>query len=392
MSFKRVKAIQSMNLKCVFRLGRCTIHPNKYTCVVTSALITKPETVVQSIEGDHIEGKSNRDVEAIAFRDAKVEYFPRGLNTVFPHLKSCFIRNCSLKKITKQDLVGLENLTSLGIVSCKVKSLPDDLLENMKQLKHISFEDNQIERLSSRVFQPVLENNLALIELRKNKIIDDFYGKTHPKSSDSVESIEKLMKIIDKKYKKRSNDDFTKMFAEKFTKGFEDMWSTGKFSDFTIVVGNREFRVHKSVLAIQSSVFAAIFETDSENSRHQMTIEDFSVESVEEFLRYFYTGVLPEKSNNMEIYSLSAKFKISNLKSVFKEDIIHNLDSSTAIETFSLGHLHDDDELKLKSLHLISCLFPDHSLNIKLIENPEKLKMLIDAKQNYEIILKQLKT
>jgi hypothetical protein len=60
----------------------------KYTCKVTEASITNPETTIKSFIGNHKPGKINKDVEAIYFLGTKVEYFPRGLHLIFPRLES----------------------------------------------------------------------------------------------------------------------------------------------------------------------------------------------------------------------------------------------------------------------------------------------------------------
>jgi BTB/POZ domain len=92
--------------------------------------------------------------------------------------------------------------------------------------------------------------------------------------------------------------DFCKHFSDKFLKDFEGLWNSKRFSDFTIIVGAKEFLVHKTVLGSQSSFFAAMFESDVEEMRTgKMTITDFSAEAVEEFLRHFYTGELPSVAN-----------------------------------------------------------------------------------------------
>jgi hypothetical protein len=62
-------------------------------------------------------------------------------------------------------------------------------------------------------------------------------------------------------------------------------------SDFTISAGvgiKGKFKVHKVVLAIRSTVFSAMFKTKGmkESKNNEMTIEDFGVDAVQEFLEY----------------------------------------------------------------------------------------------------------
>ncbi|CRK90086.1 CLUMA_CG003804, isoform A, partial [Clunio marinus] len=97
-----------MELFCDFKE-----HGVAYTCDIHFSAITIPNMNIQSITGTHLEGKSDEDVEAIRFKDTTVNYFPQGLNKIFPNLKTVEIDNCGLKSITQRDLVGLENIRKL---------------------------------------------------------------------------------------------------------------------------------------------------------------------------------------------------------------------------------------------------------------------------------------
>lgn len=132
-----------MEINCEFRESRCTIYPGKYTCSVTKALITDPRTRIKAFKGTHVAGKANIDVEALSFKNTKVEYFPRGLHRIFHNLKLVFIDNCETKEISRKDLAGLEILEAFGVVRSHLKKLPNDLFLGMSKLNCISFFGNQ---------------------------------------------------------------------------------------------------------------------------------------------------------------------------------------------------------------------------------------------------------
>lgn len=378
-----------MKLNCEFRKGICAIYLNKYTCVVTSSAIVRPNTRVNGFIGAHLPGRCNSDVEAIKFEDTTVEHFPRGLHKVFPSLTSLFIRNCGLKSISRRDLSGLENLTGLGIFSNQLTSLPSNLLTNMRRLKNISFVGNKLENVSSQLLVPVRDNDLTYVDFRKNERINSVFGFTT--SCYNVDSLEQLMKIIDTNCKQPAEDEqHLKAFVDKFSHGFKELWTTGQLSDFTIVAGSREFRVHKNVLSIQSAVFAAIFENDEDES-NVLRLDEFSANVVEQFLSFLYTGDIPDGSNALELFAISCKFEVDELKDISEEMILDNLGEANAYEVFTIGHLFSSDNLKSAAFDEIKSLFPGTKLPEYLVNRPENVKELIDAKLNYDSVLQGFK-
>lgn len=69
-------------------------YPGEYSCKITKAAIATPDVTIISFKGIHHPRKNNNDVIHLHFENAKVEYFPRNLQTFFPNLKTVAIRNC----------------------------------------------------------------------------------------------------------------------------------------------------------------------------------------------------------------------------------------------------------------------------------------------------------
>ena len=69
---------------------------------------------------------------------------------------------------------------------------------------------------------------------------------------------------------------------------------TGKFSDAKICIGEKEFNVHRTILAARSPVFAAMFEHDCEENRQNMVrISDIDADVFQDLLRYTYSAKIP---------------------------------------------------------------------------------------------------
>jgi hypothetical protein len=150
----------------------------------------------------------------------------------------------------------------------------------MKNLKKVSFYDNKLEFIDSKMLKPLKENQAKSVEFRGNTNIDACY---EPGNSRSVASLEDLMKIIDEKCKKpakhaeSSNEEEFDEFKNNF---FAELWANEKFSDFVIIAdGPKVFHVHKNVLGLRSSAFNEMFENNFDQK--ELKIENLEANSVE---------------------------------------------------------------------------------------------------------------
>lgn len=369
--------------------GEETTH---YTCEMYSCYphFVKPNTRIGAIQGIHLSGRSNEDVTAISMKTFNDEYVPHGLNAYFKNLEILEISETRLQKLAPRDLIGFEGLTELYITQTSLKYLPDNLFRNLRKLKRVSFSScgsiNNLEVVSSRLFKNLPKNQLEFIDLRGDrKLTDLVYDASNPKTM----TFNKLMTKIDKKFISpvQGNDHqeqtrCSDSFAENFQKNFEKLWTTKDFSDFTIIVGEKEFLVHKNVLGSQNSFFSAMFKSDNEEMRTgRMTITDFSDEAVEEFLRHFYTAELPSILNAMEMFALAAKYDMPVLKEMCEDLISENIDQTNATEIFNMARLFDSEDIKTLSLLEIKRMKSKNKRAAEREEETEKEKQEPPAKK-----------
>lgn len=352
-----------------------------YTCKVTSASISEPNTRISSFNGVHLPGKSDLDVEGLSFDDTEVKYFPRDLFLVFPNLTAIAITNCGLKVITRRDLVGLNNLTSFNVRENELKSVPSNLFTNMKKLRRISFGMNKLESVSVELFKNLDTSKLVHANFLGNVNIDAVF---QPGYKEHV-ALEDLMKIIETKCSKPDEDERRSlgMLKEFSEDDWNDLWTSKQSSDVVVIVGSEQIRVHTHVLAKQSPVFAATFENDMQERRTStVEIVEFSFEAVETFFHFLYTGEIPEATHAMELFALAVKYDVPALTLICEDIILENVDQSNAFEVLTLGNLYSSDDMKNLAFAKIKKIVPAVALTFELKSKPQLLKELLKAEEN----------
>lgn len=345
----------------------------KQSCFVESATINKPNTEIKIFKGIDPTIKFDATVKLV-FEDLQIEYFPRNLHKTFPHLTQLHIRKCGMKAISRRDFVGLENLERIDLDGNELTSLPRNLFTYMRDLKKISFAHNQIEIISTEMFKPFVGRSLKLVDFTGNKNLD--FAMTELTDF----KLHLLISAIQKGCKEPSRNfrPYKVCQREKLMKALSDQLLSGQLSDFVIKVGTREFRVHKDILAIQSPVFCAMFDSDMETI-DEIRMDEFSVGAVEEMLNFLYTGEIKDEKTAMEVFEIAANFDIVQLKLTSENIIVENFDSSFAFEILKLGTIYDSSEMKELAFQEIASRFTNRTIPKSLKDEPELLQKLAIA-------------
>lgn len=311
----------------------------RYTCVITSASIREPRKTIKAITGVHIAGKTNNYVTAIWFKNTVVEHFPHGLAAIYPRLVAVEIDNCGLQKISRADLAGLEKLIFLNLPGNKLASLPDNLFKSTPNLQRINFNQNNLGNLSAKLLEPLNAANLIEIHFEKNRTIDASFEKGRSLT------LETLKRMIENYCEPPSRTQRVVKQGDSVLLKLMGYKANGKLTDITIFAKGKDFKVHKAVLAAQSSVFENMFTNENiQGEQISQKIKNFGVETFGEFLDFFYSGQVQENFA-IELFELANEFDVPTLKNVCEEIIFEILDESNALEIYNLGH-----ERKFKAL------------------------------------------
>lgn len=145
-----------MNIQCKFQNNNYWPQVETfYGCEVTNTInITEPNTFITSVSGSHTSGKNHSMVEEIIFKDSKsrIHYFPKGIDKIFPHLKSIRIWYVELMEIHQDDLKPFAELEMFHPTSNKLEFLEKDLFKYNTKLKSFAADGNPIAYMDPNVF------------------------------------------------------------------------------------------------------------------------------------------------------------------------------------------------------------------------------------------------
>jgi len=135
----------------------------------------------------------------------------------------------------------------------------------------------------------------------------------------------------------------------------------GRFSDVVVVAEEREFPVHRAILAQRSDVFRAMFDVDmTEKQNKRVVIEDLSADAVSDLLTFIYTNSAPNVNMfAMELLAAAEKYNVPRLKAVCEAKLAKSLNIDNVIDRLLESETYRADQLKAAALHWISKHAPD---------------------------------
>ena len=260
-----------------------------------------------------------------------------------------------------------------------MKFLPNDLFVETPKLRWVFFNNNKIERLSSKIFYPLDKKSLETFWMGENTSVSVYFEQ------DGGTTLEALMKEIDEKCLSPIEDPLIKprqppTKSENRFKKYEEYFVTGKFSDFTIKFRGNEYKVHKIVLSSQSSMIDSIV-----HQRKIKKVKNMSHDAFEDFLRYFYFGTIRSEDNAMVLFGLAVEFDVATLKFACEEIILRYLNEFNMLEVFNLAHFRGSEVLKKAAFAIIKMSFLEISDN--KINTPKLVAEIINAKRRLDKLM-----
>lgn len=398
-----------MEFKCKY-----SDSPYGYACKVKKIVRDSSASTAHIFTGDHLSGKTNDDVKLFWIGNQPLGAIPKNLGEKFPNLMCLVIKRCGLKKIWKTDLVGLENLEQLILDGNDLPSLPNDLFADMKKLRSVTFYGNRLERLNAKLYMPIEDSFESEWLVGNAKIYDWFDGY------DGNGNLKRLMDLIDRleallvetglqsKSLRNTNRkpikgiDWHEHHHKQVITKFAEFKASGKFTDVTITIRGKEFKLHRNILAALSPKWEQIFtQTMFKKISHRKTptnvnaeselllekVQNFSHESFQSFLDFFYTGQLDVEANTLEIFELASVFEVTTLEAICTDKITADLSPANALEAYNLAHHHNSDQLKQTAFKAIQEMIPE--LPSRMVDQADQVNKIVNAKHDFEMMVKE---
>jgi len=185
------------HLKCDFNADNWIwVFDFAYKCTIKSdfSITSRTSTLISSVNGHHWNYKSNSDVNAFYASYRTINYFPRGLNDIFPNIKTIYIWHSGLKEVHQKDLQSLTNLVVIDLWDNEITTIPKGLFDYNSNLQHISFTENKITSIDSNVFNNLLK--LTNLLLDKNSCIDFKVVDNHELVMEEIRQLEHKCQVV----------------------------------------------------------------------------------------------------------------------------------------------------------------------------------------------------
>lgn len=220
--------IESLTLKCNFEI---TIYSaqNFYTCRALKFSNENENGKIRDIEGDHFDGKSNMNVEALIM-DGKLKFLSTNLNEMFKNLVRIDVTNSKLEKIVKENFIGL-NLEVLKLSKNRLENIDSDVFDGQNSLIKISLDRNKIKNLPDEIFSFTTELQTLRLENNNLKVLSENLLQNLPNLKEFFINDNKIEKLTADTFKNNKNLEILDVSNNKL-----------KFIESQILVGLKSLR------------------------------------------------------------------------------------------------------------------------------------------------------
>ncbi|XP_043479767.1 speckle-type POZ protein-like [Leptopilina heterotoma] len=127
------------------------------------------------------------------------------------------------------------------------------------------------------------------------------------------------------------------------------------FKDVTFKVEDKEFTANKTILAIRSPVFAAMFNSKmSEELTSIVQIKDIKPEIFQQMLNFVYNVEVEDLDKvALELFYAAEKYQLEELKTNCINSLCKNLSEKTVFDTLEMADLYSLSDLKSECLKLL---------------------------------------
>lgn len=343
----------------------------KYTAQIENVEI-KEKKIVKFI-GSHEENKTDDDVLGIRFDDCAMDFVPSGFCQIYKNLTILLVFNSDIRKLTMDDFEGCGQLKEIWFNGIKVEYLPGNLLNHMPDLEIVSIQSSMVKYIDTEILDDLPK--LKVAKFNKNDGIDAFYDSV----SNTGVSLEELKEKIKAAQPPPDYPVYIRINKDLLS-DMNNFIRIEKYKDFTISVGDEDFKVHKFILASRSTILADMIYNNP--SAVTLKLADMKKEIFKDVLNYIYHDKLMDiNTNAFEIFSAACRFGLEKLKIHAIRNMTAQITPDNALEMLFYGNGFKNEKLTKKAFEEIKKMIPGRQISEELIDKPEKVKLILNAKK-----------
>lgn len=138
----------------------------------------------------------------------------------------------------------------------------------------------------------------------------------------------------------------------------ESILNESKYSDFTFIVHEKVFKVHKCVLAAASPVFERLFETKfREAVSNECRVTDIEPHIFQFLLNFIYAGKLPEELHEenvaRKLFEAAHYYEINGLRDICTSVELYKLSKKNAVDIYEWADTFELDSIKMEAWKII---------------------------------------
>lgn len=191
-------------------------------CVAKNMVVTEPDSYVKMINGQGGIYFHTYNVRVLKMDSQTINYFPKGIELLFPGIMGISIGESNLKSITKEDLEPFDALEIIWLYGNDLHKLDGDLFEYNPEMKAINFGGNELTFIGETILKPLknLEqayfgraNCIDMYAMRKDELpgmIAEVQSKCGITALiDEIKSLKVMLKACDDKLDSATKNLFT---------------------------------------------------------------------------------------------------------------------------------------------------------------------------------------
>lgn len=143
---------------------------------------------------------------------------------------------------------------------------------------------------------------------------------------------------------------------------FEKLLNDSAHSDVKFIVGDQQFKAHRGILSVRSSVFRGMFASDMREGREGIvTVGEVDSVVFKEMLKYIYTGSCSKllEDRPLDILTVADKYDLPRLKLMSEDILFRRLTMLTAPSTLAHADMYHAEQLKQSVLEFMATRFLD---------------------------------